>query len=254
MTNATSWIGALCLVTAGLYAPVWTHDFVEFDDALYVSRNPHVRLGLTLETVRWAFASGDAFIWHPLTWLSYLLDATLYGTGRAGPWLLTNVALHVVNTALLFRLLVASMGRPAWVCCVAAAIFALHPIQVEAVAWVSGRKELLAATFLLLTLHAYGRYAARPSGLRYALVTISMAAMFMAKGSHVALPLVLLVLDHWPLGRLVGRTALVRLSLEKLPWLALALASVAVNAALVAKAGNVWVTDPGFFERAGAVP
>ncbi len=252
---------SLCLVTIGLYLPVWNHGFVEFDDPLYVTANTNVSLGLTMQNVRWAFWSSDAFIWHPLTWLSYLLDASLYGTNQAGPWHLTNVALHAMNVFLLFATLNELTKRNVingrmWACAFATALFAFHPIQTESVAWVSSRKELLAGTFLLLTILAYARYARRPDAKRYAWVVAMMILGVTAKGSHVGLPFLLLLLDYWPLGRLTAGTSvwlrLRGLVVEKLPLLAVSLASIAVNFSFVSRSENLWVTDPTLLSRCGA--
>lgn len=254
---------ALGIATAALYLGVWDHAFVEFDDPLYVTANSHVQQGLTIENVYWAFTSDEAFIWHPLTWLSYLVDFELYGASRAGPWLATNVALHVANAVLLF----VALGRLAaqstqtvspWACAFAAGLFALHPIQVESVAWVSSRKELLAGLFFVLTLLAYARYAHRRDRASYRVVLLLTALGVMAKGSHVGLPFALLLLDYWPLRRIrfddpgPRWAALWPLVREKLPLLAICVAAVVVNLAMVSSSYNVFVVDPPVSTRLGA--
>lgn len=255
--RATAAAIVLGCVIGFVYAPIVDHRFVEFDDPLYVTENPHVARGLTGEGVAWAFTTSHAYLWHPLTWLSYLASAELHGTENAGPWILTNVALHTAAAGLLLAMLAIQTGRlvPA---ILVAGVFALHPLQVEAVAWVSGRKEVLSGLFALLTLGAYGGYARHPSLSRYAVVFAAYAACLMAKGTLLGLPIVLLALDVWPLRRLrpasepnattVG-VPLRRLVHEKLPLLGLALADVVIQLRFVATSANVWGSDPPLLER-----
>jgi tetratricopeptide (TPR) repeat protein len=254
-------IGLACVIWF-VYAPLLGHEFVEFDDPLYVSANAHVARGLSVDTVGWAFTNDVAFVWHPLTWLSYLVDAELYGIERAGPWLVTNVVLHALAAAALLAALAIQTGRlvPA---ILVAGFFALHPLQVEAVAWVSARKEVLAGLFGMLTLGAYGAYAAQPSRQRYGLVLLGYAACLLAKGTLLGFPLVLLAFDVWPLGRIRWGQAPTppeshpraeprtprALALEKLPLLALAAADLAIQLAFVSRSANVWGHDPPLIER-----
>lgn len=262
---------ALAAVTIGLYLPVRDHSFVdEFDDRFYVTGNAHVMEGLTPTNVGWALVTAEAYIWHPITWLSYLVDSELYGTDRAGPWLLTNVAIHVTNALLLFFVLLSltaprgdsrapernASGRLV-ACALASALFALHPIQVEPVAWVSGRKDLLAAAFLLLTLLAYNAWVRRGGPGRYALTLLAMILCGMSKGSHVGLPFLLLLLDYWPLGRLRLEgdgslwSRIEPLVREKLPFFMIPLVTVTLNAGLVSQTGISWGTDPPLLTRVG---
>src|SRR5262249_21083140 len=188
------------------------------------------------EGMRWAFTTGYAGNWHPLTWLSHMLDVQLFGLD-AGAHHVASLALHVSSTLLLFALLVrltGARGRSAFV----AALFALHPLHVESVAWVAERKDVLSALLLFLTLWAYVSYVRRPSAARYAAVLALFALGLMAKPMLVTLPLVLLLLDGWPLGRL-SRAAAWRLVAEKLPLLALAAASCVITLTVQARAGAV---------------
>jgi len=197
------WLVALCLFGAALalYAPVARFPFIEFDDPGYVRDNPHLAHGLTAETVRWAFTSaGYQYNWHPLTWLSHGLDVQLFGLD-AGRHHMVNACLHALNAALLFLALRALTGRH-WPSALAAALFALHPLRVESVAWVAQRKDVLAGTFFCLTLLAYARHARAPSRGRMAIVALAFAAGLMAKPTLVAMPFLLLLLDVWPLGRI----------------------------------------------------
>jgi tetratricopeptide (TPR) repeat protein len=220
----------LTLATLSVYGQVAGHDFVNFDDPDYVSANPRVLGGLSWSNCAWAFRTMHAANWHPLTWLSLQLDAHLFGPGPRG-FHLTNVALHLANTLLLFLVLRGLTAAP-WRSGVVAALFALHPLHVESVAWVAERKDLLSALFWMLTLAAYGWYVRRPGWLRYGLVVLPFALGLMAKPMLVTLPCVLLLLDAWPLGRWPGpfsARALPRLALEKLPLFALSAASSAVT-------------------------
>ncbi|MFQ5417505.1 MAG: tetratricopeptide repeat protein, partial [Myxococcota bacterium] len=235
-----------------VYAQLSGHAFLEFDDGLYVTGNPRIAEGLTLENFLWAWVSTDAYIWHPITWLSYLIDGGLHGVESAGPWLLTNLALHVACSLALLGSLASLTGR-FWPSAFVAALFALHPIQTEPVAWVSGRKEVLAGLFFVLTLWAYARYARQRDRRSYLGVFAAMAMCLLAKGTHVAIPFLLLLLDYWPLGRLrlgPGGERWTQLIAEKLPLLALSLAMVAVQAAAVAAPYSPWITDPPLFDRA----
>src|SRR5947209_2781693 len=147
----------LGLVTLAVFWPVRGFDFISLDDGNYVSANPQVQRGLTMEGVAWAFKIGYVDNWHPVTWLSHMLDATLFGTGATGPHLV-NLLLHVGNSVLLF-LLLRSLTGAHWPSAVVAGLFAVHPLHVESVAWISERKDVLSTMFLLLTLWAYVRYA-----------------------------------------------------------------------------------------------
>jgi tetratricopeptide (TPR) repeat protein len=215
-------VGLLGLVLA-LYARTGTHGFVAYDDPLYVRDNPVVARGLSWEGARWAFGF-HAGNWHPLTWLSHELDVELFGL-EPGPHHLVNAALHALNAALLFAL-VARLTGARWSALFVAAAFALHPLRVESVAWASERKDVLAGTFWILTLLAYERHARRGGAWRYAGVLALFALGLMAKSMLVTLPLVMLVLDAWPLGRFSSATPRLwrGVVLEKLPLLALSLA------------------------------
>ena len=227
------------LVAAGafVYAPVRHHEFVNFDDPQYVSQNPDVTGGLNGRAVAWALATGHAGNWHPLTWLSHLLDVEWFGLD-AGKHHLTSVALHLANTVLLFGLLHGMTGallRSAFV----AALFAVHPLHVESVAWIAERKDVLSALFFLLTLHAYLAYVRSPRASRYVLTFVLFALGLMAKPMLVTLPLVLLLLDWWPLGRAHEPSDWRRLLVEKLPLIGLAIASSVVTVLVQHDAGAV---------------
>jgi tetratricopeptide (TPR) repeat protein len=232
----------LAAAVAAAYAGAPGNGFVDMDDPLYVRDNPEVRAGLTAEGVRWAFTTFETSNWHPLTWLSLQLDATLFGPG---PWgfHLTNVVLHAANTLLLYLALLRMTGA-FWRSAAVAALFGLHPLHVESVAWVAERKDVLSGLFWMLALLAYARYAARPGLARYLPVLLAFMLGLLAKPMVVTLPCVLLLLDYWPLGRLrvPGQAAAwappppapapappARLLLEKVPLLALAAVSSAVT-------------------------
>ncbi len=190
----------LALGTLAVYWRVGGFEFINFDDGAYVARNPQVQGGLTLKGVAWAFTSGGyQGNWHPLTWLSHMLDCQLFGL-HAGAHHLVNVALHLANTLLLFGVLRRMTGA-LWRSAVVAALFAWHPLHVESVAWVAERKDVLSGLFWMLTLAAYLRYAERPGWGRYLPVVGCFALGLMAKPMLVTLPCVLLLLDYWPLGR-----------------------------------------------------
>jgi len=192
----------LAVGTAAVYLPVRSFDFCGFDDDAYVSENALVRQGLTPRGVAWAFTTFRAANWHPLTWLSHMLDVSLFGM-EPGAHHLVNVAFHAANAVLLF-LVLRGMTGALWGSAAVAALFALHPLHVESVAWIAQRKDVLSAFFFLLMLSAYLRYARSPSRGRLAAVTALFALGLLAKPMLVTAPFVLLLLDFWPLGRFGG--------------------------------------------------
>lgn len=197
----------LAIATAILYAPVVGHEFLDFDDSVYVTENPRVRQGLSPETVAWAWTSFDEANWHPLAWMSHLLDVSLYGADPDGAWghHLTNLFLHALNSALALLVLNALTGR-LWPSALVAALFAWHPLHVESVAWIAERKDVLSATFFWLTLGAYAGYVRRgQTWARWSLVALLFALGLAAKPMLVTLPFVLLLLDYWPLDRFSAR-------------------------------------------------
>jgi tetratricopeptide (TPR) repeat protein len=223
--GGTLWIPlALIVVSVAVYAPLGHFDFVKWDDPQYVTDNATVLAGLTWHGVAWAFTTTHGPYWHPLTWLSHMLDVQLYGLDAGGHHH-TNIVLHIATTLLLFGLLRRTTGaltRSAFV----AALFAVHPLHVESVAWIAERKDVLSALFWMLTLWAYGRYTARPGVRRYLAVMLLFACALMAKPMVVTLPFALLLVDVWPLRRgAIDRAAgWSRLVIEKVPLVALAAA------------------------------
>ena len=260
---------ALTFATIIAFEQVRNYDFVSFDDDEYVADNSNVKAGLTRESIAWAFTKASAHNWHPLTWLSHMLDCQLFGT-NAGRHHLTNLLLHILNTLLLFAIL-KRMTNASWQSAFVAGAFALHPLHVESVAWVSERKDVLSALFWMLTIAAYLRYVNRPSIKRYLILMVVFGLGLMAKQMLVTLPFVLLLMDYWPLGRLTvtGQTScnktdgpsLRRCILEKLPLLALAAAfSVMIylvqqrtgtmkNMPLLHRIGNVLVAYVGYIGK-----
>jgi protein O-mannosyl-transferase len=250
--------GVLLLAVGLVFGQTICHDFVNYDDDNYVYENPHVTHGLTAQDIAWAFTSKYAGNWHPLTWISHMLDYQIYGLSPGGHHL-TNVLLHAATAISLFLVLLKMTGD-LWPSAFAAAAFAIHPLRAESVAWVAERKDVLSGLFFMLTLAAYLGYVRRPfSPTRYLLVIVFFTLGLMAKPMLVTLPFVLLLLDYWPLGRMtlnVSRTLRVRsqhaecveylgpsrhtecagylhssfnLMLEKVPLLVLAVASCAVT-------------------------
>jgi hypothetical protein len=200
----------LLLAVAAIYGQTLGHGFVNFDDPDYVCNNRQIEYGLTAEGIGWAFRSGYASNWHPLTWLSHMLDCEAYGLENPGGHHRTNVLLHAGTAVLLFLVLLemsGAMGPSA----LAAALFAVHPLHVESVAWIAERKDVLSGLFFALTLWAYARYARGEfSPSRYLLVLVLFALGLMSKPMLVTLPFVLLLLDYWPLGRFVTAAAAAR--------------------------------------------
>lgn len=240
----------LILATLAVYWQVGNHEFINLDDNKYVTENRHIQAGLTLKGIKWALTATDITYWHPLTWLSLILDHDLYGLNPGG-YHLTNLLLHIANTLLLF-LTFKRMTGAHWRSAFVAALFALHPLNVESVAWVAERKNVLSTFFWMLTLWTYARYAERPSLNRYLLVLLPFALGLMAKPMLVTLPFVLILLDYWPLGRLQlnslstiwGERAGVRGVLwEKVPLLALSAISIYLSSLSVQRLGVVVSTE-----------
>jgi tetratricopeptide (TPR) repeat protein len=191
----------LGIATAAVYWKVGSHQFLNLDDDAYVYENQPVLAGLNLHSVKWAFSTFHAANWHPLTWLSHMLDVQLFGL-QAGRHLYTSLLLHILNSLLLF-LALRRMTGAVWRSAFVAALFSLHPLHVESVAWVAERKDVLSGFFFMLTLYAYARYAeGSASWGRYFLVVAALALGLMAKPMLVTVPFVLLLLDYWPLHRL----------------------------------------------------
>ncbi|HUN54419.1 MAG TPA: tetratricopeptide repeat protein [Smithella sp.] len=194
---------ALILVTSAVYWQVNHFDFITLDDHAYVAENNHIQSGITWDGFRWAFSTKDMGLWNPLVWLSFMLDYQLYGLNAAG-YHVTNLILHIFSTLLLFWLfnrMTGALLRSAFV----AALFALHPLHVESVAWVAERKDVLCAFFWMLTLCLYVYYTEKPVLKRYLMVVFSFVLALMSKPMVVTLPVILLLLDFWPLNRLQSR-------------------------------------------------
>jgi tetratricopeptide (TPR) repeat protein len=241
----------LVLATLALYNSVSRAPFLNYDDQLHVTDNLHVRAGLTWNTVVWAFHTSEASNWHPVTWLSHALDCQIFGLNPAGPHTI-NVLLHAANAVLLFLILESATGL-AWRGLVIAALFALHPINVESVAWIAERKNVLSMLFFLLALAAYGWYTRRPGVGRYLTVTFAFALGLMTKPQVITFPFALLLLDYWPLCRLArpdgvgavlaGPTAagpsFWSLVWEKVPWFALSAVSAVITMKVQTEARQV---------------
>jgi protein O-mannosyl-transferase len=209
----------LAIITMFVYAQVGQHSFINYDDHQYVVDNPHVTTGLTLENAMWAFRSGYAANWHPLTWMSHMLDCEFFGMDP-GRHHLVSALLHTLNALLLFIVLFRMTGF-VWRSCIVAALFALHPSHVESVAWIAERKDVLSAFFCLLAILAYHRYVITPSRLRYAIVAVCFTLGLMSKPTVVTLPFVLILLDYWPLERFRSLAGFWPRVWEKLPLFAL---------------------------------
>ena len=226
-------------MTLAIFAPVVSFQFINVDDNLYVTGMPQVRMGLSWPNAAWAMTSLEAANWHPVTWLSHMLDVTLFGLNPGGHHA-TSLVIHTVNVVVLF-LWLRSMTGALWKSTLVAALFAVHPLGLETVAWIAERKNVLSTMFLLLTMCAYLRYTRNPGVLRYLLVAILFVLGLMSKPMLVTLPFLLLLLDYWPLGRLGfapestpvrdGAHATVTLwrCAEKLPLLVLAAGSAVLT-------------------------
>jgi hypothetical protein len=241
---------ALSLLVFLAFSPVLDNDFINYDDPPYVTANPNVLGGLTAGNIRWAFSAVHSHNWHPLTWISHMVDVQMYGLNPTGHHV-TSLMLHISNSVLLFALLFRMTGGLGRSACVAA-LFALHPLHVESVAWVSERKDVLSTLFMLLALLAYREYTRSAKKAAYALCALLYIAGLMAKGMLVSFPIVLLLVDYWPLNRLrqassdsastdstspVGK--LLRLVLEKIPLLVLSVASAVIVYLAQSRSGAV---------------
>lgn len=210
---------ALVLLVVFIYAQVHSHAFIHYDDPEYVSRNAHVLNGLTWSGIQWAFTSVHAAYWHPVTWMSHMLDVSLFGQ-NAGRHLLVNVLLHAANAVLLFLWLQAMTGA-FWRSSIVAALFAAHPLHVESVAWVAERKDVLSALFMLLALHGYTRWVRARSKPAYAASIVAFILGLLSKPMLVTFPFVLLLLDWWPFKR--------RALIEKIPYFAAIVPIIAIT-------------------------
>src|SRR5882762_5436030 len=233
----------LAVVTFALYAQVIGHQFITLDDPTYIQENPMVNRGVTLAGLAWAFTTFHAANWHPLTWISHMIDCQLFGM-NAGHQLLVNALIHVANTLLVFWFLLRTT-HARWPSALVAALFALHPLHVESVAWASERKDTLSTFFGLLSLIAYVRYVEAPSSIRYVWTAITLALGLLAKPMLVTWPFVMLLLDYWPLGRWQSAKSkaqekkLRKLILEKIPLFILVAASAVITLMAQSRGGAV---------------
>ena len=237
-----------------IYNPVNRHPFTNYDDDRYVTENAHVRQGLTGETIAWALTSLEVANWHPLTWMSHALDYSLFRMNPAGHHF-TSIGIHAANVILLYLLLIWATGRfgPSLF---VAALFALHPINVESVAWIAERKNVLCTFFFFLALWAYGWYARKPDWKRYLAVMLLFVAALASKPMVITLPFVLLLLDYWPLHRVAEgkqgnaqELSWSRLILEKLPLLALSAADALITMKAQQSSGAVRTAEFSFGVR-----
>jgi tetratricopeptide (TPR) repeat protein len=220
-TAELRWLAAILAVTVLVYAQCLRFQFVAFDDNLHVYENPHVASGISLANLRWAFGIHGPSQWHPLAWMSHQADSQLFGARPSGPDAGghhgVNVLLHLCNVALVYATFRSLLGR-AEPAILSAAIFAVHPLNVESVAWVSERRNVLCVAFSLATIMAYRRYVGDPRAWRYAIVAAMLALALMAKPLAVTVPCVLCLLDLWPLHRAGKRLDPARHSLSERIW------------------------------------
>jgi protein O-mannosyl-transferase len=242
----------LVIAIAIAYIPLFSNSFIDYDDPAYITGNPHVRAGFTLETWKWAWTSIEGGNWHPLTWISHTLDAVLFGIEPAGHHAI-SLAIHILNAILLYFLL--------WKCTrkngcslLVATLYGLHPLAVESVSWAAERKNVLCTFFFFLSLAAYGTYVCQPDWRRYLRLMIAFALGLCAKPMVITLPFVLLLLDFWPMGRVLGflppnpvlrprQFSFRWLVLEKLPLLPLVAASAVITIIAQSASGAIASTD-----------
>jgi protein O-mannosyl-transferase len=249
----------LALATIATYIPITHAPFLNYDDAQHVTENPHVRAGLTWRTIVWSFRTSEALDWHPITWLSHALDCELFGVNPEAHHTV-NILIHAANVVILFLILQSATGF-LWRSLFVALLLALHPINVESVAWISERKDVLSMFFMLIALAAYGWYARRPSIGRYLAIFVAYALGLMTKAQVITFPFALLLLDYWPLYRFgqnqrkqsdsdVSTVSFPALVLEKLPLFALSAASAIITMKVEAPATQA--TLPFKFHLANA--
>ena len=232
----------LAFIILATFWDVQNYDFV-FDDGIYVTKNTHVRTGLTEKSILWTFTATEGGNWHPVTWLSLLLDHDLYGL-NAGGYHWTNLLLHIANSILLFLSLNHLTGA-AYRSGFVAALFAVHPLHIESVAWISERKDVLSTFFWLLTLWFYGHYVKKPDVARYCLILCFFILGLLSKPMLVTLPFVLLLFDYWPLKRadFSSNTNVASLIVEKVPLIVISLVMSIVTFYAQRKAGAVMAFD-----------
>lgn len=241
-------IGLLILLILIVFGQTATFDFVEYDDHTYLINNPHFHGGMTLENIKWSFTTGYFVNWHPVTWLSFFLDNQLYAMDARG-YHITNVIFHILAAILLYLALF-KMTAKRTESLIVAILFAIHPQHVQSVAWVSERKDVLSALFMGLTLLAYHRYTQSRLLRWYVATALAFALGLMSKPMLVTLPCVLLLLDHWPLNRLNTKAEIRRAVLEKLPLLAMAVASSIITLLVQSSGGAVsTIEGMGFTAR-----
>jgi hypothetical protein len=266
MNSRDRTIRGIVLVSFGaclffIFMPLLFNGFIDYDDHPYVTENPYVRSGLTARSVWWAFTTSHSYNWHPLTWISHMLDVQLYGLNPSGHHL-TSVLFHIANSLLLFAIL-KKMTSAFWRSLCVAILFAVHPLHVESVAWVAERKDVLSTFFGLLAIWSYIRFTKNPNILRYLVILFFFTLSLMAKSMLVTLPFVLILLDYWPLGRWSpGHSNLDNASAksechklgyliwEKIPFFVLAIASSAVTYLVQGKEGAI-NPDTSFFLNSG---
>lgn len=219
---------ALIALTVIVYAQMRDHQFLTYDDGVYITSNVVVQRGLTLDGIRWALTSLD-FNWHPMTWFTHMLDVQLFGV-NAGPHKLMNAAFHTANSLLLLALLTRMTGM-FWRSAAVAGLWAVHPLHVESVAWIAERKDVLSTLFLLITVWVYVSWTRRRSTLTYALMLIAFILGLASKGMLITLPFALLLLDYWPLGRLDlhDRDTIIERVIEKIPLFVLTAGGIAIT-------------------------
>jgi Flp pilus assembly protein TadD len=251
---------ALALSTVAVYYRVYSYDFNNYDDPQYVFENPHIQEGFTAESIEWGFTAGHVAYWHPLTWFSHMLDWQLFGRDAGGHHVV-NLIFHVANTLILFAALKQMTGA-VWPSAFVAALFGLHPLHVESVAWVSERKDVLSTFFLFLTMWAYARFAEKPKIGNYLLMALFYVFALMSKPMVVTLPFVLLLLDYWPLerfslrhGQAGEKRSLSYLLVEKTPLFVMAVVSCVITFAHQREIGAMNVgREWGFWVRITNVP
>ncbi len=261
--NGAAWVYfiALAVVTLFAYGRVWSFEYLHYDDTLYVTKNPHVLSGLSFANIQWAFGTLDVANWQPLTWISHMADVSVFGQSSRGPHGV-NLFIHIANTLLLFwvlRRLTKAEGQSAFV----AALFAVHPLHVESVAWISERKDVLSTLFGMLALCAYALYSERRNPMRYAAVVLFFAMSLMSKSMWVTFPFVLLLIDYWPLNRFASqegnandlRKRALRAAVEKIPLLGLTIASSVITVIAQSRVGAVASGDhsPLIYRLANAI-